>query len=196
MLRVVLLALAVALAERGQPQKLLNLEVRVFDGEQEVTPETHITVHRAGERTDPIAQVTPQTGRLAATVPPGIYDVQAIQERGGRVVNIRWAERLVVMAYPDEGGQHLEVVNFKSGFGALQIRTSQPATMPDVTLYLSGVRDKEAATRNEGTGYALFVVSAGRYDILARPSGRPVWHIDIDVPLDRTRLWLPPERDR
>ena len=194
MLRLLVLAIAVALAQRGQAPTPLNLEVRVFDGGQEVTSEAHVTVHRGGERADPIAQVAPRTGRLEVALPAGIYDVQAIHERGGRVINIRWAERLVVMPYPDEGGRHLEVVNFKSDFGALQIRTKNPAAVPDVALYQAGARDKPAASRLDGPGYALFVVPAGRYDILTRQDGRPAWHADIDVPLDRTRLWMPPER--
>jgi hypothetical protein len=187
--------LAISLMQASAAQPPLSLEVRVFDGGQEVTSETHVTVHRAGERADPVAQVAPRTGRLEVTVPAGIYDIQVIHERAGRVLNIRWAERLVVMAYPDEGGHHLEVVNFKGGFGALQVRVTPPATAPDVTLYQAGARDKPAASPWDGPGYSLFVVPAGRYDVLARQSGRSTWHTDLDVPLDRTRLWLQPDRE-
>jgi hypothetical protein len=42
-------------------------------------------------------------------------------------------------------------------------------------------------------GYALFVVPAGRYDLRVGPDERPAWHAGLDVPLDRTRLWIMPE---
>ena len=67
-----------------------------------------------------------------------------MHERDGRVLNIRWANRLVVMAYPDESGHHLEVINFRNGFGALQIR-APGGGQPDVALYEPGKRDKPAA---------------------------------------------------
>jgi hypothetical protein len=191
--RVVILALAAAVAQ-ASAQPTIAFEVRAFDGGQEVTAETRLTIYRAGERTDPLAQVSARANRLETTVAPGIYDLQLIQERTGRVLNIRWAERLVVMQYPDEAGHHLEVVNFKPGLGALEIRSKQPGATPDVALYPPGVRDKEAATRIEGPGYALFVVPSGKYDILLRAGGRSTWTTDVDVPLDRTRLWLAPDR--
>jgi hypothetical protein len=186
------LLLALAFAP-GPPQAAapIVLEIRAFDGAAEVSMETRITVHRAGERTSPVAQMTPSDGRLQIEVPPGIYDVQAIRERSGRVVSIRWAERLVVMPYPDEGGRHLEVVNFTNGFGALQVRSGAQG-VPDVAVYLEGTRDKEAGVRLAGAGYALFVLPAGRYDVQVRTGNRPAWHTGIDVPLDRTRLWLLP----
>jgi hypothetical protein len=193
MLRAILLALSSAVGQ-AQPQPPIEFEVRVFDGAQEVSGETHLTIYRAGERNEAVAQVAPRGNRLAADVPPGIYDLQAVQERGGRVLNIRWAERLVVMRYPDEAGRHLEVVNFKPGHGALEIRARQPNIVPDVALYPPGVRDKEVPTKIVGPGYALFVVPSGKYDILVRTDGRSTWHADVDVPLDRTRLWLPPDR--
>lgn len=173
-------------------QDQVRLEVRVFAGGQEVTGDTRISVHRAGDRGTPVAQRTPQTGRLEIAVAPGIYDVQAIRERDGRVVGIRWAERLVVMAYPDEGGHHLEVVNLEAGFGALQLRAKQSAEVPDVALYTAGQRTKEATARLTGDGYALFVVPAGTYDVRARDGERVAWHAGIDVPLDRTRLLIVP----
>ena len=66
-------------APRSQTQPLV-LELRIFLGQDDVTPETRVTVHRGGERTSPVAQVTARTGRLELTVPPGIYDAQAIRE--------------------------------------------------------------------------------------------------------------------
>jgi hypothetical protein len=170
----------------------LTLEVRVFAGVQDVTNETRVSVHRAGERREPLAQETPREGRLETVVTAGIYDVQAIRESEGRVVAIRWAERLVVMAYPDEGGRHLEVVNLDAGFGALQVRGKNPGPIPDVAIFPAGQRTKEATVRHTGDGYALFVVPAGRYDLRVRTGEQVAWHPDVEVPLDRTRLWIVP----
>ncbi len=114
-----------ALAAQEPAGGPLTLEIRVFNGAEEVTPLTRVTVHRAGERGDPLAQTLSADGRVALLVPAGIYDVQAIHERDGRVKNIRWANRLVVMPYPDEQGHHLEVINFKNGFGALQVAAAK-----------------------------------------------------------------------
>jgi hypothetical protein len=191
-----LLPFAIALSSGAVPQEQVTLEIRVFAGAQEVTGETRISLHRAGERTAPLSQRTPETGRLTIDVAPGIYDVQAIREHDGRVIGIRWAERLVVMAYPDEGGHHLEVVNLENGFGALQVRARESATVPDVALYAAGQRTKEIAARMTGDGYALFVVPAGSYDVQVHEGDRVAWHAGIDVPLDRTRLWIVPERVR
>jgi len=182
-----------ALAGLAQTGEKVTLEVRVFSGMEDVTGETRISVHHAGDRRTPIAQLTPQTGKLELAVTPDIYDVQAIQERDGRVRGIRWAERLVVMAYPDEKGRHLEVVNLQPGFGALQVRARQSDTTPLVALYGAGQRTKEAAARIIADGYVLFVVPAGRYDIRLGEGNLATWHADIDVPLDRTRLWMVPE---
>jgi hypothetical protein len=169
----------------------LTLELRVFDGTEEVTGHVRATVHRTGDRGEPLRQARGGADGLQFRLPDGIYDVQAIHERDGRVLNIRWANRLVVMPYPDEAGRHLEVVNFKNGFGALQIR--QPAGgRPDVGLYDQGRRDNPAAVPITASDYLLFIVRAGSYDLLVRSGGKPSWHAGVDVPLDRTRLWVTP----
>ena len=195
MSRRLILAFAIVLANSviaAEPSSDLTLELRVFNGSEEVTAHTRLTVHRAGERGDPLRQSTSADGRVLLQVPQGIYDVQAIHERDGRVLNIRWANRLVVMPYPDEGGQHLEVINFKNGFGALQIR-GKPGTLPNVVLYDVGKRDKPAASPLTTTSYVLFVVRAAPYDLLIRIDGKPSWYPSLDVPLDRTRLWVMPD---
>jgi hypothetical protein len=190
------LLLALALAGHGPAQDTvagtsgtLTLEVRVFNGSEEVTAHTRLTVHRAGDRTEPLAQVTSALGRAQLKIAPGIYDVQAIHEREGRVLNIRWANRLVLMPYPDERGHHLEVVNFKNGFGALQVRTTND-TRPDVSLHEPGQHDKPVANVVAGSVYALFVVPVGVYDLHVRSPSPGSWHHGIEVPLDRTRLWV------
>jgi hypothetical protein len=186
MLRAVL-ALAIATAQAAETP--LALELRVFNGSDDVTRESRLTLYRAGDRSEPIARSAAVASCCRFQVEPGFYDVQAVRERDGRVLALRWAERLVVMAYPDEGGRHLEVINLQEGFGALQVRDARGAGVPDVGLYAAGEREKEAGPRLAGEGYALFVVPAGSYDLQVR-GARPSWHTRIDVPADRTRLWF------
>lgn len=187
---MVLLALALAAVVQPPATGTLVLELRIFDGGEEVTAHTRVAVHRAGERDSPVAQLR-GAGGLELKVPEGIYDVQAIHERDGRVLNIRWANRLVVMPYPDEAGRHLEVVNFRSGFGALQVRTQDESPL-DVSLHTAGTRNKPVAAPVSGPSYTLFVVPAGVYDLRVETDGKQVLHRDLEVPVDRTRLWLQP----
>jgi hypothetical protein len=173
------------------PTPSLTLEIRVFQGTEEVTGQTRVTIHRAGDRSAAVAQAHGPQGPYAFIVPQGIYDAQIVREKEGRVLNIRWAERLIVMPYPDEGGRHLEVVNFTNGYGALQVRTSRASGLPDVGLFPVGERAREAAKHpRRGDGYLLFVVPAGRYDLQVKDVPQPAWHADLEVPLDRTRLWV------
>jgi hypothetical protein len=190
-MRVLGLALTLLSAQALQPPILL--EVRVFNGGEEVTAETRVTVHRAGERAQPLAPLELRDGAKSITLAPGIYDVQTIRERDGRVVSIRWAERLVVMPYPDEAGRHLEVINFTNGFGALQVRARDAGRLRDVSIYPAGQHTKPAGSVVAGSGYVLFVLPAGTYDLATRGGGGQLaWHENIEVPLDRTRLWILP----
>lgn len=187
-----LFLLAFGLFVAGMDQQLLSLEIRVFRGTEDVTSQSRVLVHPAGERGHPIAQAGIGDARVMK-VPAGIYDAQAVQEHGGRVVNIRWAERLVVMPYPDEAGHHLEVINFTPGYGALQIRGSTAGAPVDaVALFLSHERMQPVATLPAQHPYILFVVRAGLYDIQVKRALRATWHNNIEVPLDRTRLWIVP----
>src|SRR5687767_5415500 len=187
-----LLALAIGGGQAATPAAL-TLEIRVFLGAEEVTGETRVTLHRAGERTAALAQAQARDQRHLFEVAQGIYDAQVVRERDGKVLNIRWAERLVVMPYPDEGGRHLEVVNFTSGYGALQVRTARPGPVPELALYAAGDRSKATPpVADSREDYLLFVVPAGPYDIQIKTGGRPTWHTDMEVPLDRTRLWVVP----
>jgi hypothetical protein len=188
-----LLPLLAALAQAATPP--LTLEVRVFLGAEEVTGETRVTLHKAGDRGAALAQTHGRDGTHLFTVPAGIYDAQVLRERDGRVLNIRWAERLIVMPYPDEYGRHLEVVNFTNGYGALQVRATQagPVAAGDVSLFAVGERAKPVAvavaSRRDDT-YALLVVPAGRYDLHIKAGAKPAWQLDVEVPTDRTRLWV------
>jgi hypothetical protein len=187
--RLCLLTLALLTASGQQP---LTLEIRTFLGTEDVTGRTRIIVHRAGERARPVAQVPVGDARATMRVPPGIYDAQAVEEREGKVANIRWAERLVVMPYPDENGHHLEVINFLPGYGALQIRAAGRAALDEVAMFPLKQRDTPAAAAPRRGDYQLFVVRAGQYDLRVGGAARGTWHNAIDVPLDRTRLWIVP----
>jgi hypothetical protein len=175
----------------GAVASSLVLEVRVFDGTEEVTPHTRLTIHRAGERKESIPHTPSGDARVALKVPAGIYDVQALHVRDGRVINIRWANRLVVMPYPDEQGHHLEVINFKNGYGALQVRASAGAPF-DAVIFEAGKRQKPAGAATPGPKYSLFVVPAGLYDLQLRTGDKLSWQNGIEVPADGTRLVLIP----
>jgi hypothetical protein len=169
----------------------LTLELRLFNGTEEVTAHTRISVHRAGDRAEPVAQLPAGTAQIEIDVPPGLYDVQAVRESDGRALNIRWAQRLVVMPYPDERGRHLEVINFQNGFGALQVGT-RDGSQPSVSVYKSGERQREAGLPLAGSGYVLFVLPAGSYDLQITAAKSTSWQTGLEVPLDRTRLWIVP----
>lgn len=180
-----------AAARQAQPRvESIRTEFRVFDGTSEVTSETRLRVRPAG---------TTETGRilegsqLAVDLPAGLYDVQAVRQKAGQVVSVRWAERLVVMAYPDEGGRHLEVINFANEHGALQLRWPE-GQAPDpagvaVTVTPEGATRPIPARTIHGLGYALVVLPAGTYDVrITRPGREPVLLPRVEVPADRTRM--------
>ncbi|MGH9408245.1 MAG: hypothetical protein ACRD1V_02180 [Vicinamibacterales bacterium] len=162
----------------------IALTIRVFDGTEEVTRDTRVTVFKAGDRQSPIA---PQGGVLE--VAPGFYDAQVIREQNGTVTGIRWVEQLVVMRYPDEGGDHLEVVNLQSNYGAIEIRNPRgPA--PDAALFAPGAHDTPVARPITDGDYVLFVVPAGAYDVRIGAGQTLSWRANVDVPADRMRFLL------
>lgn len=192
MLRLLVALFAAGVSFQAPTPATIELEIRVFDGSEDVTADTRVSVFKAGERESPLARLPLQGGRKVLDVPEGFYDVQAVRERDGRVVTIRWAERLVVMRYPDEGGRHLEVINLRPGFGALQIRTKDGGPLPELALFVESSRLKPLPPPATGPGYALFVLEAGRYDLRVGPTQRPHWQAGLDIPRDRTRLWVIP----
>ncbi len=183
-------AIALAAALVMQAPATVRLQIRVFDGRDEVTPETRMTLYKAGAHDRPIATAVPPAP-FDSQVPAGLYDAQVIREKDSRVISIRWAERLVVMPYPDEAGTHLEVINFQSDFGALEVKGHGGAA-PTAALYAAGIRDREAVLPFAGDGYVLFVAPANRYDLRIDAGGQVSWHAGIDVPRDRTRFWIVP----
>lgn len=184
--------LALTLLALPPVEQSITLEVRTFDGTADVSDATRVVVHRAAQRHQPVGQINPGAPPTI-TVPPGIYDAQVVREQAGRLANIRWAERLVVMPYPDENGHHLEVINFQAGYGALEVRGGTGrGPDADVALFLTNDHVKPAAAPLTTSTYALFVVRAGEYDVLVRRDARDTWHPRINVPLGRTRLWIVP----
>jgi hypothetical protein len=109
------------------------------------------------------------------------------------VISVRWAEKLVVMAYPDEGGRHLEVINFASEHGALQLRWPEgrapaPAAVA-VSATLDGANRPAAGRTFHGHGYVLLVLPSGTYEIrITRPGADTVVLPGVEVPTDRTRM--------
>ena len=183
-MRAVLAVLASAMVMQAAGSRPIALHIRVFDGGDEVTAQSRIAVFKAGDRESPV-----HGSDGVFMVPPGFYDAQVIREKDGNVAGIRWAEHLVVQAYPDESGTHLEVVNLQSGFGALEVRGGAGA-VPDAALFARHARDREIAHRIDGGDDALFVVPAGVYDLRITENGHVSWHPEIEVPADRTRFVL------
>jgi hypothetical protein len=171
----------------------IQMVIRVFDGTEEVTEEARIHIYPAGTRESPVAGRLQAGKGLIADVVPGMYDVQVVRQRDGKVLNIRWAERLLVIRYPDEPGEHLQVINLKPGFGALQVRPpGQPGggwpSNIRVSVFSTGERTTEAAKPLASGDYVLFVLPAGKYDLMTSHDSTVGWTSDIEVPLDRTRL--------
>jgi hypothetical protein len=160
----------------------VRLELRIFDGPDDVTAETRVRLFPRGQRTNDLPTTSAPGQAITATVPVGFYDAQAIREKRGEVAGLRWAEQLLVQRYPDEYGRHLEVINFKPGYGALQIRPS-----PDAAAAAKGWT---AAAYVSGSGEdLLFALPAGSYDVKLTMSDKSTqWMRDIEVPADRTRL--------
>jgi hypothetical protein len=186
MLLFVLSVLTAPQASPAAQPSPIQCEFRVFDGGDEVSPSTRVRVYASGQRDNGVA--ADSTGHVQLA--PGLYDVQALRERDGQVTGIRWVEHLLIQRYPDEQGHHLEVINFKPQYGALELRTVDQADY-DVSAFPAGDRARLIATGLRGPGYRLLVVPAGRYDVRVRANGsNPAdsWLPDIDVPVDRTRL--------
>jgi hypothetical protein len=174
----------------------IRLEVRVFDGGDDVTHQTKVKLYQKGQRSSdiPMTAATSPGQPTTAMVPVGFYDAQAIRERArGEAPNIHWALQWLVQRYPDEYGRHLEVINFKPGYGALQVRPapSEAAAAKGWSgiAYAAGDATKELAKSTPSGDDLLFALPSGRYDIKVTLADKSTqWIRDIDVPADRTRL--------
>jgi hypothetical protein len=175
-------------AGNGSADRPVSAAFRVFDGTTDVSAETRLQVRKSGTTDDGSGTIL-NGPWLKVELAPGIYDAQAMHQRNGRVVNVRWAERLVIVRYPDEGEEHLEVINFVPNYGALQIRL--PAnTKPDPAMVAvqpaGGVETRVKV--HAGTDYLLVIAPAGTYTFtVTLPAGATTLS-GIEVPGDRTRL--------
>jgi len=172
----------------------VRLEVRVFDGTEDVTAESRVKLYPKGQRSSDIPMAAGSAGQPSmATVPVGFYDAQAIREKRGEPPSIRWAEQWLVQRYPDEYGRHLEVINYRPGYGALQIRPAPTEAASakgwSGIAYPAGDPTKEVSKASPAGEDLLFALPSGRYDIKLTLADKSVqWIRDIDVPADRTRL--------
>lgn len=200
---LVCLALAAEVAAAGRVQQpadgAVRLQVRIFDGTLDVTRESRLLLYPRGNRSTAIPVTLGPDHAHEAVVEPGFYDLQAIREQEGQVSGIRWVEQVLVQRYPDEYGRHLQVLNFKPGYGALQIRPSQDA--PNIRGWSAAAFTLTEPAREVAPARAigrdlLVIVPAGRYDVkIALPDQRTSWLRGIEIPADRTRLktWTPPQ---
>lgn len=162
----------------------------MFDGATEVSAETRLRVRPSGSTaTGQLIEGSP----FVIDLPPGIYDVQAVRQRAGEVISVRWAEKLVIMAYHDESGRHLEVINFASEHGALQLRWPEGQAPAPAGVAVSATRDgasrPTAARTFHGHGYVLLVLPSGTYEVrITRPGTDPVVLAGVEIPADRTRM--------
>ena len=172
----------------------IRVEFRVFDGANEITAQARVRVRRSG--TTETGTVI-DGGDLSVDLAPGIYDAEAVRQRSSDTVDIRWTEHLVVMPYPDEGGRHLEVINFAKDFGALELRWPD-SQAPDpagtgVAIFKTGDVHAVPARVLRGLGYLLLVVPGDTYDVRVTRAGRgPVTFSKIEVPAGGTRMKVVP----
>ena len=150
-----------------QPAPDLALDVRVFRGPAEVTADTTVTVYKAGNRTTgkPVPQVA--SGERRVLLPAGQYDLRLVQQHDGKVIGISWTSLRLLVDYPGEFQQHLEVVNFDRGWGALQIRQAGAKETTKVAWASRLLRadGSEAARGVAGEGYQVLVAPAGTYTV-------------------------------
>lgn len=182
-------------SSRPDPDSLIECEFRVFDGEDEVTSDSSVHIFPTGTRQSGIP-IQPADGRLLVHVAPAIYDAQVVRLKEGQVSNIRWSERLVIMRYPDENGRHLEVINFRPRFGALQV-VGDGAEF-EITAFAPALQPTPESERRavgrvvKGVGYQLLIAPAARYDVRIRTGAGAQasdrWLLEIEIPADRTRL--------
>lgn len=177
----------------GDQTNTVKLELRVFDGSDDVTGECRVRLFPRGQRTNDRPTTAVPGQAITAVVPVGFYDAQAIREKKEQVVGLRWAEQLLVQRYPDEYGRHLEVINFKPGYGALQIRPAPEATAAAKgwtgAAYPVGDATREVAKAVVGSDDLIFALPGGTYDIKMLMADKSTqWMREVEVPSDRTRL--------
>jgi hypothetical protein len=184
-----LLAPASGYAQASAP---IDLFVRVFDGVEEVTTDCRITVYAAATRGTPLAtDLGPVDGHHVG-VEPGFYDLQILRHGPDGAAVIEWVEYLSLLPYPDEGRRHVEIVNLQPVFGALLVRPPAPWLEHDddwrVSAFLHDSPGRAGFEPAGGTDHRLFILPAGRYDLVARMGSTELRVTDVEVPRQRTRL--------
>ena len=193
------LALLVCLGMPGmtlaQSSAPVELRVRVFDGLEEITTHCRLAVYPADTREAPLVpDLHPATGYHLA-VEPGLYDLQITRRGPDDTIAVEWADHLSVLRYPDEEGRHIEVLNIQPAFGALLVRPPAPWLDTDrdwrVSAFLhGGVGRAGFEPIDDGTDHRLFILPAGRYDLIASLGSTELSVTDVEVPAQRTRLTL------
>ena len=193
--RLVVLVCLLAPAHVGaQSSAPIELVVRVFDGHDEVTADCRVAVYTADTRAAPLVpDLRPGMGHHIE-VEPGLYDLQITWHGPGDTVAIEWAEHLSVLRYPDDGGRHIEIVNLQPVFGALLVRPPLAWLETDgdwrVSAFLHGGVGRAGFEPAGGADHRLFILPAGRYDLVAALESTELTVTDIEVPAQRTRLKL------
>ena len=191
--QLVVLGCLLAPAGAGaQSSAHVELLVRVFDGLEEITAHCRIAVYTADTREAPLVPDLLASSGHHAEVEPGLYDLQITWRGPGDTVEIEWADHLSVLRYPDEGGLHIEIVNLQPGFGALLVRP--PVAWLDrdwrVSAFLQSGVGRAGFEPVDGTDHRLFILPAGRYDLVAGLGATELAVTDVEVPAQRTRLKL------
>jgi hypothetical protein len=182
-----------AIAQEASAAQKVRLQLRVFEGGEDITREARLQLYPRGQRTGEIATTLGADQAYETDVEPGFYDVQVIKERRGQVLGIRWVEQILVQRYPDEYGRHLQVLNLDPTFGALQIRPAPGESAASrgwsAAAHPPGDTSRELTKARAVGDDLLIVLPAGRYDIKVSLGDRSTtWLREVDIPGDRTRL--------
>ncbi len=177
----------------AQADQALRLDIRVFDGTDEVTADTIVSLYEAGARANARRLPLAQNGERQLPLPPGQYDLQLLHQDDGRVLRVRWTSLRLLVAYPGEHGQHLEALNMQRGFGALQVRRASASAERGGVHWVATLRPagggEPVGAPIRGDGYVLFVAKPGRYDVEIRTrAGETHWIRDAEIREDLTYL--------
>jgi hypothetical protein len=191
---ILFVCLGLPAATSAQSSATVELLVRVFDGLDEITAHCQIAVYAAGTRDAPRVPDLRAGAGHHVEVEPGLYDLQITWRGPGDAVTVEWAEHLSVLRYPDEGGRHVEIINLQPVFGALLVRPSVAWLETDrdwrVSAFLHGGVGRAGFEPVDGTDLQLFILPAGRYDLVGVLGSTEVSVTDVEVPAQRTRLTL------
>ena len=148
--------------------------------------ESRLKIYKAGDRQTTVAASAREDRR--DRVAEGMYDAQAIREREARAQHpLGGSTRGHALSLTRR--HHLEVINFQNGFGALEVRGR--ARRPGRGIFLRQPRPGGCeAVRRDG----LRAVRRSRRTLRSAGAagGTSTWHPDVEVPADRTRLWIEP----